>query len=389
MMGLATVAVAVSAALLLRIAVRLRQLRGAGDVLDPLPAPPPPPSDAPLVSIVVPARNEERDLGACLRSLAAQDWPRTEIIVVDDRSEDRTLEVARAALAGHSAARVIAGEPRPADDWIGKSWALDRGVRAAKGEWLLFSDADIVHHPQTLTRAMESARAAKLDAISILPIIECRSVWEKMLMPLFGMLAMLLEPLDRTNRPGAEESRFSGAFILVRRAAYDAAGGHAAVRADILDDLALARRLKAAGSAIRLVRTHELSTTRMYDRFRDAWQGLNRLSYPMLKYSPGLLLVAFVIALFGAVVPWLALLGGAWVGGTTGWSLAVAGAGLIGMQMWALSDCYRLLRVPALWALFLPAAAGLTWIAAAWAAWCHHTGRGIRWKNRVYGGRAT
>jgi chlorobactene glucosyltransferase len=381
-------ALAGSAALWSAIWLRLRQIRHAELYLDSGSAPAAPAeSEPPLVSILVPARNEERDLAPCLRALRAQDYPRTEIVFIDDQSTDRTAAIARAELAGAPGARLLAGRPRPGEGWTGKSWALAQAVPEARGEYLLFSDADIVHHPRALSQAVAELRALELDALSIMPAIDCQSRWEKIVMPLFALLAGLVEPLDKANRPGARDCRMSGAFILIRRAAYAAVGGHEAVRGEILEDMALARRLKEAGRPLRLVYTHDLSRTRMYDRLRDAWQGLARVSYPMLKYSPALLLVAWGASLLGTVVPWLAVAGGALaalLGRPCGGAAALAGAALVAVQPWVLSPCFRMLRVKRRWALCLPVAALLMCLAAGWSAWRHHTGQGLAWKDRVY-----
>ena len=108
----------------------------------------------PFVSVIVPGRNEERDVGACLQSLATQDYPNYELIFVDDESTDRTLAIARATLEKHPFARAMAGAPRPTGKWVGKSWALVQGVEAAKGDWLLFIDSDVVHHPLAIRKAV-------------------------------------------------------------------------------------------------------------------------------------------------------------------------------------------------------------------------------------------
>lgn len=378
----------VSAALWGAVLVRMSQIRKALLLLDPRPAaedgPSPTDDPAPLVSILVPARNEEKDLGPTLRALLAQDHPNTELIVVDDESTDDTLAVAQRIAGTCGVARVVQGRPRPSGEWVGKSWALAQAVEGARGEYLLFSDADVVHHPQALRLALEEMLRLQVDAISIMPSIDCRSRWEKMLMPLFAMMAALLEAVDKANRPDLRNNRFSGAFILIRRDAYEAVGGHAAVRTEIMEDMALARRLKEAGRRVRLVCTHELSRTRMYDRLSDTWEGLARFIYPILKHSPALLLLALGAAFFGVLLPWAAMAIGLLRGGGTGWTVAATGLALAVMPAIALRDFYRLLRVHRGWSFTLPVAATILSLAATWSAWCHHSGRGVSWKSRVY-----
>lgn len=374
---------AVSASLWGAIFRRIDRIRRAVLYLDSDTALPPPPEPAPLVSILVPARNEERDLAATLRALKAQDYPRTEIIVIDDGSTDGTAGLAERELGGVPDARILRGGNRPSPDWVGKSWALDQAVREARGSYLFFSDADVVHHPAALRQAMAELCSLNVEAVSIMPSIDCRSAGEKMVMPLFALLSGLMQALDKTNDAQSKKSRFSGAFILIRRTAYEAIGGHAAVRAEIMEDMALAQRMKATGRPIRLVYTHDLSRTRMYDRLRDAWQGLTRFAYPMLHRSPWLLAVAGLATFFGVWMPWVALVSSV---PHSPPALGVAGLGLILAPVWGLSYCYRVLGVPRRWALLLVVSATLMWMAAAWSAWCHHSGRGVTWKNRRYSG---
>lgn len=366
---------------------RLAQIDKAVLYLDSTTPLPPVLASPPKVSILVPARNEERDLGATLKALRCQDYPNAEILVVDDESFDRTAEEAAAALRGHVSAKIIPGRPRPEGErWIGKTWALDQAARVATGEYLLFSDADVTHHPAALRLALGELQTLHVDALSIIPSIESRSRWEKLIMPLFALLAGLMEALDKANDSASRACRLSGAFILIRREAYEAVGGHAAVREEILEDMALARRLKEAGRPLRLVYTHDLSRTRMYDRLRDAWQGLSRFAYPMLKHSPVLLAIAGLAAFIAAWVPWLcfaAALARA-VSSPPAGLLAAAGLALALAPISGLQECYCMVNVRRRWALALPLSSLLLWSAALWSAWCHYSGRGVTWKNRRY-----
>jgi len=370
------------------IAWRLRQIRGAllfldaGASWEPDAAAEPPP---PRVSLLVPARNEEGDVGESLRTMLAQRYPALEVILVDDQSDDRTVAVAAGVGAEFPAAdfRILRGAPRPDGGWMGKTWALTQAVAAAHGEWLLFCDADVRLHPEALLRALRAARRLGVDALSLLPAIDCRSFWDQTIMPLFALLSALMEPPDKANRTDERNCRFSGAFILIRRAAYDRAGGHAAVRGEILEDMALARALKRAAVPLRLMYTHELVRTRMYENRRDMWHGLTRLAYPMLKFAPGPLLGAWAAAIAGAWLPWLSALAGAARGGRAGWGLAAAAAALVVWQAGMQREFYRLLRLSPLHIMRLPLAALVMCVAATASAWRHHTGRGARWKGRV------
>lgn len=355
------------------------------DASTPVDAPPAWPS----VSIVVPARNEARDLPGCLASLLAQDYPAMELIVVDDESTDRTFEVAEQVLRDRPHARALRGRPRPSPDWLGKSWALTEGVESAKGEWLLFIDADIDHHPSTVRKAVADALRRGVDAYSIMPTIECHSLWDRITMPLFALLCGLVEPLDYVNHPERRGARLSGAFILIRREVYDRIGGHAAVAGEILEDMALGERLKAFGRPAWLTYTHDLTRTRMYDSYHDLWQGLVRLSFPMMHYRVSLLLLAYAAAFVGTLVPWLCVPAGValgLLGRDTGWALAAAGLALGGYTVWVVRKVFRLLREPLAFALLLPLGAHIYCLAATWSAIRHALGKGVGWKSRVYGG---
>lgn len=366
----------VSALLWAVIFARLRYLETRFPPLDsstPLPAPP---DGWPPVSVVIPARNEERDIAATLRALGRQDYPAFEVIVADDQSADDTVRIAEAAGRELAAFRLIRGADRPDGGWVGKNWALVQGAAAAQHDWLLFLDADVVLHPAALKQAMAAAQAGRADALSVLPAIECRTIWEKTIMPLFATLSALIEPMDRANRPGSAGSRLSGAFILARRVAYEAAGGHRAVAGCLIEDMALAQNFKRGGFALRLFWTHDFLSTRMYDTFRDLWAGLVRLSYPMMEYRPGRLLLAWAAAFAGAWVPWLALAGG--------WPSAAAGLLLIAVMPVALRKILQILRLPRACGLLLPPAALVYCLAATWSAARHYAGRGITWKQRQY-----
>lgn len=386
------IAVVSSAILWLVVYWRVRFLERTIPSLDTTTPFSDPPDGWPFISVIVPARNEEKIIDACLRSLAAQDYPSFELIFVDDQSTDRTLELARAALRDLPSAQIIEGARRPSNDWVGKSWAVVQGAAHAKGPWLLFVDSDVIHHPSTFRRAMAKAIELRVDALSILPTIDCRSFWEKCVMPLFALLSVLIEPLDSANRPEKRASRLCGAFILITRGIYDAAGGHTAVHNQILEDMAFAEILKEQGRRIWLTYTRDLTSTRMYDSFRDLWTGLTRLSFPMLNYSPPLLGLAYLAALLGPLVPWLALLAGtglAMRGGAAGWPLASAGVALCLFSRHAVERIFTVVKIRSGYAWLFPLASTLYCLAATYAAVRHFSRRGLPWKQRLYDARPT
>ena len=337
----------------------------------------------PFLSIIVPGRNEEQVVGECLSALTAQDYPHFEIIFVNDRSTDATLSVANDALQNGRFGQIVNGEPPPANEtWIGKSWALVQGARSAKGDWLLFIDADVVHHPLTLKKAMVTALGRDLDALSMFPTLHCQSFWERMIMPLFATLSVLVEPLDSANHPAKRAARLCGAFLLIRRNIYESAGTHTAVRDQILEDMALAQILKRQDRRIWLTYTRDLGYTRMYEHFHELWHGLCRLSLPLLHYSIPRLLLAWLIAVVATLVPWIAMgMGLVRFDGP----LALAGFVLWLFSRWAIQPVFTVVKTSPAYAWLLPPAAILYCLAATRAAFRHFTGRGLEWKNRSYG----
>src|SRR5450759_1042909 len=215
-----------------------------------LPQFPIPEVPIPEVSIIVPARNEEASLGDCLESLTAQTGVAFEIIVVDDGSTDRTGEIAQ-SFAG---VRVISPGPLPKDGtgkgWTGKNNAVVAGAKEARAKWLLFTDADTVHLPGSLERALTEAKTERADLLSYSPEQVVVTFAERAVMPVvFAELAAQYPP-QKVREQSAGITAANGQYILVRRATYDAVGGHAAVATEILEDVALARLFHNAGHRV-------------------------------------------------------------------------------------------------------------------------------------------
>jgi glycosyltransferase involved in cell wall biosynthesis len=233
---------------------------------------------APAVSVIVPARNEEECLWACLDSLVGQVGVGFEIVVVDDGSTDRTREVAE-SFAG---VRVVDAGPLPAG-WSGKNNALTAGARLARGEWLLFTDADTVHCAGSLARALAEARAQGAALLSYSPEQEVHGFWERAVMPVvFAELAGKYRSAEVSD-PGSAVAAANGQYILVLHSAYEAVGGHAAIAGDLLEDVALARAVKRSGRKIFFRFGGDAVRTRMYRSFgqlREGWTKNLALLFP-------------------------------------------------------------------------------------------------------------
>jgi glycosyltransferase involved in cell wall biosynthesis len=230
------------------------------------------------VSVIVPARNEEASLGACLQSLVAQEGISREIIVVDDGSSDATRAIAEAV----PEVRVLSARPLP-PGWSGKCNACQTGADAARGEWLLFTDADTVHKPGSLARAVAEARGQNVALLSYSPEQEVRGLAERALMPLvFAELARVYAP-DKVSDPACSEAAANGQYLLVASVAYYAVGGHAAVAGGLLEDVALARAVKSSGRRLRFRYGADAVRTRMYRGFgpmREGWTKNLALLFP-------------------------------------------------------------------------------------------------------------
>jgi hypothetical protein len=237
-------------------------------------------SGRPQVSVIVPARNEEACLGSCLQSLVAQTGIRFEIIVVDDGSTDRTREIAES----FPGVRVISPGPLRRG-WSWKNNALVAGGKAARGEWFLFTDADTVHLPGALAASMAEAHQQKAELLSYSPEQEVHSFWEKAAMPvIFAELASSYRPFD-VNNPASPAAAANGQYILISREAYEAVGGHGAVGASLLEDVALARAVKASSRRIFFRYGGDAVRTRMYRSFDQLQEGWTK-NLVLLFHSP-------------------------------------------------------------------------------------------------------
>lgn len=349
--------------------------------------PPPAAAESPLVSVIVPARNEAHDLGGCVATLLETQYPRYEIIIVDDRSTDGTGELAQALAAG-GAGEVVAvkGEPLP-PGWYGKAWACHQGYRRARGDLLLFTDADTRHSPPLLGHAVGALSAAGVQIVTVLPRLVLRGFWERVIQPQIWLLLALryAVPGWLKRRLGLSEMEANGQFILISRAAYEAAGGHEAVRGDVHEDVWLARRVMQRGGGLLLAHAQELLAARMYGtlaRLIEGWtrnlaSGLRLIATPWLTRVMPWLVAAFLICFW--VVPPAVLVAAGFVSVDAAvWYWAV-GACVCSLVLWLAMNA--VLRVPLAHTLLYPLGALLAALVFVRGAW---RGRKVDWKGRRY-----
>jgi hypothetical protein len=371
------------AALLLPALVRVLRVRAVlcGRAGLPRASAASPPATPALVSVLVPARNEERGLAACLASLSAQTYPALEIVAIDDGSTDGTAGILAAAVAREPRLRAVRLDGPP-PGWTGKNFALASGVRLARGRWLCFTDADTVHAPEAIARAVGFAEAHGLGLLSLTSRQVTGSVWERIVQPVvFGLLDQWY-PLARVNDPASPLAAANGIFILVRGDAYRAAGGHAAVAGEVLEDVALARNVKGAGLRLGFVDGADLVAARMYTGLRAIRRGWVKNLYRLRGRRP-LATLAAVGELWATLV-WPALaalllpLGGAGAGASVGAALALAIVLLAEAR-------FRARRgEDARWAATAPLGAALVSAFLVESAARDWLGVGVHWKDRRY-----
>jgi chlorobactene glucosyltransferase len=364
------------------LAVRLpRALPSPAEAQALLATPPP------LVSVVIPARNEAHNIESVVTSVTASSYPRFEVVVVDDESEDGTGEIARACGRGNAERlEVIGGEALP-PGWLGKPWSCARGARAARGSLLLFTDADTVHSPDLLARAVAGLEEDHADVLTVLGRQIMASFWERLVQP--HVFVMLLSRFPRGRRALSErrwrDAIANGQYLLFRRDVYDALGGHEAVKDEVVEDLRLAQIIVRSGRRLTLRLAERELATRMYRGLRDLVGGwtknvaLGALHTVPPALRPILLPASIVLAVGFWLAPPVALataLFGAGGSGLLAWSVAVVVTSVV---FW-IAVCARM-GAPPWFGLIYPLGAAVgAWIVLR--SWLR--GTRVEWKGREY-----
>lgn len=344
------------------------------------------PDDWPSVCVVVPARDEAAVLPASLPSLLAQDYPgHAEIFLIDDGSSDGTGELARELARRHGGVPLTVDSPgEPPAGWTGKLWAVRHGIALARArgpEYLLLTDADIAHAPDSLRTLVAAARTGGFDVVSQMARLRVASVWERLVVPAFVYFFAQLYPFRRIGRKGSRTAAAAGGCVLLRADATERARIPDAIRHAVIDDVALARAVKGSDGHIWLGLAERVDSVRPYAHLGDLWRMVSRSAYAQLRHNP--LLLAGTVAGLALVylVPPVALVVGA-VGGDT--AAAVVG----GLAWLVMTGTYvpmlRYYRQPLWLAPLLPFTAFLYLLMTVDSAVQHYRGRGAAWKGRTY-----
>ena len=337
------------------------------------------PERTPKVSVLVPTRNEERNVESCIRSLLAQQYPDFEIIVLDD-SEDQTPDILR-SLASDSRLHLLTGRPLP-PGWIGKSWACHQLANAAAGELLLFTDADTLHHPSMLRDAAATLYARGLDFLSAIPRQLLHTWAERLVIPVLPWSLHTFFPIGLARRLRIPAlSTAAGQFMLFRKEAYVVIGGHKKVRRSVLDDVSLAQQVVRNGLSWTLMDANARTSVRMYRSFKEVWDGLSKNLFAIFGYNLPFFCFVWAWLFWVAWEPPLLLV----LRATRALSIpaeivtpAALATGLC-LLLWLISDLR--FRIPLIQAVLHPVTMLLMlFIAARSVAW-HALGRGT-WKGR-------
>ncbi|MER6101636.1 glycosyltransferase [Streptomyces sp. NPDC001832] len=340
----------------------------------------------PSVAVIVPARDEADMLPASLPSLMAQDYPGVaEIFLVDDCSKDGTGDVARALsvrYGGLPVTVVSPGEPEPG--WTGKLWAVRHGISLARSrepEYLLLTDADIAHEPDSLRGLVAAAVPGGFDLVSQMARLRVSSVWERLVVPAFVYFFSQLYPFRWVNRKGARTAAAAGGCVLLRTGAADRARVPDSIRQAVIDDVSLARAVQRSGGRIWLGLAERVDSVRPYPRLADLWRMVSRSAYAQLRHSPPLLLGTVLGLALVYLAPPATLVAGLLSGApVAAWAGGLAWAVMTGTYM-PMLGYYR----QSLWlAPLLPFTAVLYLLMTVDSAVQHHRGRGAAWKGRTY-----
>ncbi len=311
-----------------------------------------PADELPELSMLVAGKEEEANIERCLTGLLAQDYPRLQLIAVNDRSEDRTGEILDEVAAGDERLTAVHVKELPAG-WFGKNNAMREGLERATADWFCFTDADCkFDSTKLLAAAVSYAERENIEFLSVLPELEALTFWECVVQPVAGAIMVYWNPPRKVNSPDSSCAYANGAFMLMRREAYERLGGHDAVKATLNEDMHFARRAKALGVRLRVIRSRNLYRVRMYTGLTRIWRGWSRIFYGSFGTMTRLIRSALLMTV-ASLSPYVTLVLSPLVGANWPW-LAAAAALTILVQQSVLWRFYKLSGLAGPWALTYP-----------------------------------
>jgi chlorobactene glucosyltransferase len=341
-----------------------------------------------FVSIIVPMRNEERNVERCIGSLMNQDYPNYEVIVIDDMSTDGTPGILKALSAKYPNLKVIMGATTPRG-WVGKNHALWQGVQMAGGDCLLFVDADTYCEQHALRSALYYAEEHKADMLSIFPFQELGSFWERIVQPIIFSSIASAFPHSRINSPEYKEAAANGQFILIHRDAYQAVGGHEAIKGKIVEDFALAKLIKGKGYRLRVARGRQLIRTRMYRNLKEIWEGWTKNIFLGIDKNWRRLVLGIIMLSLRGFLPFLLLVKSLLAvssGADSSVQLVIffESVWLVFLNVYLSWEGTKSYVIPAYYAILFPVSAAAFIGIAISSTYKIVSGKGVVWKGRRY-----
>jgi chlorobactene glucosyltransferase len=358
--------------------------------LDIVVEPTAPPSNPPLMSVCVPARNEERNIRACVEAILNQNYPNFEVIVLDDRSTDSTPSILADIASRDSHLHPINGADLPAG-WAGKPYALYQASASARGDWLCFIDADTFLESNALSSCYAKALETQADMFTIMTFQILGSFWEKTVLPLvMTALSVGFSP-RKVNDPSRRDAVANGQFIFIKRAIYDAIGGHERVKDQIVEDKAIAEQVKWNGYRLVVADGMQVLSTRMYTSLPAMWEGWTKNIYLGLRDHPAMLLLgafgatlALIAALFLPIWPVLGVLWYFKNGDGLAIAVILQALSVWGVLLYARARVASKMNISAWYALTTPLGAGVFAAMMLTSAWKVLSGQGVTWRGRKY-----
>lgn len=332
-----------------------------------------------LVSIVVPVKNEERNIRDCLESLLAQGYPHFEIVVVNDRSSDRTEAILQSF---GSKIKYVNATPTP-EGWTGKNFALATALPSTQGAWLLFTDADTRHEPVCLASVMAHARSRQLEFLTLLPRCLTENFFEHLIQPCAMAFLGLWFPMQKVNDPKSPVFFANGQYLLMRRKLYEKLGGHAGVRGQFLEDFALMKKAKESGARTECALGADVYGTRMYESLEALWRGWRRIYLHAFGHAPWPLFARSLSLIFFSVIPFASLIPLSLLAWTYPARFGAAWGAALPILFFVLMTCwkgYGIVKAKRAYALLHPVAAFFLAMILLDAAWMAVEKRPTTWR---------